>query len=52
MNWTGLCVAQDVLTVQAGHPKPEAEGCETLVAEPPYGVFTRQLFLGENLDLT
>ncbi|HEX8760352.1 MAG TPA: Hsp20 family protein, partial [Pseudonocardiaceae bacterium] len=28
----------------------DAEQVETLVAERPYGVFSRQLFLGETLD--
>jgi HSP20 family protein len=31
-------------------PTANSEGIETVVAERPYGVFTRQLFLGEALD--
>jgi HSP20 family protein len=31
---------------------PEAnEGVEALVAERPYGTFSRQMFLGDNLDV-
>ena len=46
-----LNVERNVLTVKAERrPTANSEGIETLVAERPYGVFTRQLFLGEALD--
>src|ERR1700749_3989420 len=38
-----LTVEQNVLTVHA-------DGAEMIVAERPYGTFTRQVFLGETLD--
>src|SRR5579872_3370 len=46
-----LTVEDNVLTVKAerGVP-PLGEGVERLVAERPYGTFTRQVFLGDNLD--
>jgi HSP20 family protein len=45
-----LDVERNVLTVKAER-RPAAEAnTEFLVAERPTGVFTRQLFLGENLD--
>ena len=46
-----LNVERNVLTVKAERrPAADGEGVETLVAERPYGVFSRQLFLGETLD--
>jgi HSP20 family protein len=46
-----LNVERNVLTVKAERRSTaNSEGIETLVAERPYGVFTRQLFLGEALD--
>jgi HSP20 family protein len=46
-----LTVEGDVLTVRAERPAPPvSEGIETLVSERPYGTFTRQVFLGDNLD--
>ncbi len=45
-----LNVERNVLTVKAER-RPTIEGAvETVVAERPYGVFSRQLFLGETLD--
>jgi HSP20 family protein len=47
-----LHVERNVLTVKAER-RPTVEhgdGIETLVAERPYGAFSRQLFLGEALD--
>ncbi len=45
-----LNVERNVLTVKAER-RPTTEGeVETVVAERPYGVFSRQLFLGETLD--
>ncbi len=45
-----LSVEKRVLTVHAERSRPEADDVEVVVAERPQGVFTRQLFLGENLD--
>ncbi|MCQ4080634.1 Hsp20/alpha crystallin family protein [Streptomyces sp. RB6PN25] len=46
-----LHVEQNVLTVRAERPAPQAADREILVAERPYGTFSRQLFLSETLDL-
>jgi HSP20 family protein len=47
-----LTVEDNVLTVRAERPSPTTnEGVETLVAERPYGTFSRQMFLGDNLDV-
>jgi HSP20 family protein len=46
-----LNVEQNVLTVKAERPAPEVKEREMLVAERPYGSFSRQLFLGETLDV-
>ncbi|GAC1377673.1 MAG: Hsp20/alpha crystallin family protein [Actinomycetota bacterium] len=48
-----LTVEKNVLTVHAerSRPDPEGEAIEMLVAERPHGTFSRQLFLGENLDV-
>jgi HSP20 family protein len=46
-----LTVEDNVLTIKAERPAPSTnEGVETLIAERPYGIFTRQMFLGDNLD--
>lgn len=46
-----LTVEDNVLTVKAERPTPPmTEGVEKLVAERLYGTFTRQVFLGDNLD--
>jgi len=45
-----LTVEQNVLTVHADRQRREGEGTEFLVAERPFGTFSRQLFLGETLD--
>src|SRR5579863_1785009 len=46
-----LTVEDNVLTVKAERPSPStSDDIETLVAERPYGTFTRQVFLGDNLD--
>jgi HSP20 family protein len=44
-----LDVERNVLTVRAERPDLDA-GRETVSAERPRGVFSRQLFLGETLD--
>jgi HSP20 family protein len=45
-----LTVEQNVLTVHAERKRPLGEAVERVVDERPYGVFSRQLFLGETLD--
>jgi len=45
-----LTVEQNVLTVHAERKPPVGDTAERVVAERSYGVFSRQLFLGETLD--
>jgi len=46
-----LTVEENVLTIKAERPAPPtSEDVETVISERPYGSFTRQVFLGENLD--
>jgi len=45
-----LTVEQNVLTVRADRAQARTDGAELLIAERPYGTFTRQVFLGETLD--
>ncbi len=46
-----LDVERNVLTVKAERrPAADAEHVEMQVAERPFGVFSRQLFLGDTLD--
>lgn len=45
-----VTVEKNVLTVNAERSWPRREGDEIIVVERPQGTFTRQLFLGENLD--
>ncbi len=45
-----LTVEQNVLTVHAERKPPIGDSAERVVAERSYGVFSRQLFLGETLD--
>ncbi len=46
-----LTVEENVLTIKAERPVPPAsDGVEVVIAERPYGTFTRQVFLGTNLD--
>ena len=46
-----LTVEDNVLTVKAERPSPPInEGVERLVGERVFGTFTRQVFLGDNLD--
>ena len=46
-----LTVEDNVLTVKAERPSPPmSEGVERLVGERVFGTFTRQVFLGDNLD--
>ena len=46
-----LTVEQNVLTVRADRPALGPQGAEMLVTERQTGTFTRQLFLGETLDI-
>jgi HSP20 family protein len=45
-----LTVERNVLTVHATRKRAEHDQPEMLVAERPFGTFSRQLFLGETLD--
>jgi HSP20 family protein len=45
-----LTVEQNVLTVHAERKPPTGDQAERVVDERAYGVFSRQLFLGETLD--
>ena len=45
-----LTVEQNVLTVKTLRHRTPVEGEEVIASERPQGRFTRQLFLGENLD--
>ena len=46
-----LTVEKNVLTVKAERRWTRNERDEIIVAERPQGAFTRQLFLGDNLDV-
>ncbi|WP_406723847.1 Hsp20/alpha crystallin family protein [Streptomyces sp. GD-15H] len=46
-----LNAERNVLTVRAERPGPDVEEADLLVAERPHGVFSRQLLLGDSLDL-
>ena len=45
-----VTVERNVLTVHARREPDRQEGDEVIVDERPYGEFSRQLYLGENLD--
>lgn len=46
-----MTVEDNVLDVKAERPRQaEGDGGELVIAERPHGTFTRQVFLGENLD--
>lgn len=45
-----LITEHSVLTVRAERLPAKADGTEMLVAERPYGAFSRQVILGEALD--
>jgi len=45
-----LDVERNVLTVKAERPAVDGQDTEVIASERPRGVFSRQLFLGENLD--
>ena len=46
-----LTVDKNVLTVRAQRQPEQPEGLQWLVSERPHGSFSRQLFLGEGLDV-
>jgi HSP20 family protein len=46
-----LEVERNVLTVRAERRSSQEDGAEMVVAERPQGTFSRQLFLGDTLDL-
>jgi HSP20 family protein len=46
-----LDVERNVLTVRAERPGRQEDGAELIAAERPRGMFSRQLILGDNLDL-
>ncbi|MFS4093968.1 Hsp20/alpha crystallin family protein [Streptomyces sp. AF1A] len=46
-----LDVERNVLNVRAERRSPAPEGTDMVVAERPTGTFTRQLFLGDTLDV-
>jgi HSP20 family protein len=46
-----LTVEDNVLTITAERPAPpQSEGVESVIAERPFGTFTRQVVLGKTLD--
>ena len=46
-----LIVEDNVLTITAERPAPpQSEGVESVIAERPFGNFTRQVVLGKTLD--
>jgi HSP20 family protein len=45
-----LTVERNVLQVKARRQRPTKDGVESVIAERPMGVFSRQLFLGDTLD--
>ena len=47
-----VTVERNVVTVRATRRPQREEGDEVIVDERPRGEFTRQLFLGDNLDAT
>ena len=46
-----LTVERNVLTVHAERKRPTSTEVEMLAAERPHGTFSRQLFLGDTLDV-
>jgi HSP20 family protein len=45
-----LTVERNVVSIRAERRPAHDEGDEVIVDERPHGIFTRQLFLGDNLD--
>jgi HSP20 family protein len=46
-----ITVERNIVTIRAERRPARQEGDEVIVDERPYGVFTRQVFLGDSLDL-
>jgi len=46
-----LTIERNVLTVHAERKRPDSSDVEMLAAERPHGTFSRQLFLGDTLDV-
>jgi HSP20 family protein len=46
-----LTVERNVLNVTAKRDRQREDGVEVIAAERPQGTFTRQLFLGDSLDI-
>lgn len=46
-----LTVERNVLTVHADRRRPEIDGAERIVGERAFGTFSRQMFLGDTLDV-
>lgn len=49
-NDVELTIERNVVTVTARRAPARQEGDEVIIDERPYGEFSRQLFLGDNLD--
>jgi HSP20 family protein len=45
-----VTVERNVLSVKAQRQRRSKEGVENVISERPMGVFSRELFLGDNLD--
>ena len=45
-----LTAERNVVTIRARRAPARQDGDEVIIDERPYGEFTRQLFLGDNLD--
>jgi HSP20 family protein len=45
-----VTVERNVVSIRARRASQRQEGDEVIIDERPYGEFTRQLFLGDNLD--
>ncbi|GAA4769036.1 Hsp20/alpha crystallin family protein [Actinomycetospora chibensis] len=50
MDDVDLTVERNVVTIRARRSGDREEGDEVIVDERPYGEYSRQLFLGDNLD--
>jgi HSP20 family protein len=50
MDDVELTVERNVVSIRARRSGDREEGDEVIVDERPYGEYSRQLFLGDNLD--
>jgi HSP20 family protein len=46
-----MTVERNVLTVHAERRRPDIDGAERIAGERAYGTFSRQMFLGDTLDV-